>query len=131
MMGISRYMVVESFKNFKENQFQELSDCLDCVGVWRLNSGSRELFTRLISTFFNKNNFKIGSYGTIHTSKIYFVTIFSIFSNKRYSNTLSFLNLDSKLIMTIFECPHVKPIKPVIKMIMYEISQPLRDMDCY
>ena len=90
MMGISRYMVVESFKNFKENQFQELSDCLDCVGVWRLNSGSRELFTRLISTFFNKNNFKIRSYGNIHTFKIYFVTIFSVFSNKQYSNTLKF-----------------------------------------
>ena len=121
------------------------SECLGCIHVcvdiistfaFYLNwcgffSGSCVLFMGLVNTFFNKNNFKIGSYGTIHTFKIYFVTMFSIFSNKRYSNTLSFLNLDSKLIMTIFECPHVKPIKPVIKMITYEISQPLRDMDCY
>ena len=39
------------------------------------------------STFFRKNNFKTRSHGTIHTFKNYFVTVFSVFSNKRYSNT--------------------------------------------
>ena len=28
--------------------------------------------------------FKIGSHDTIHTFKIYFVTVFSVFSNKQY-----------------------------------------------
>ena len=35
---------------------------------------------------FSKNNFKTGSYDTIHTFKNYFVTVFSVFSNKRYPN---------------------------------------------
>ena len=35
------------------------------------------------NNFFNKNNFKIGSYGTIHTFKNYFITVFS---NKWYPN---------------------------------------------
>ena len=33
-----------------------------------------------------KKNFKFGSYDTIHIFKNYFVTVFSIFSNKRYPN---------------------------------------------
>jgi len=41
-------------------------------------SRSRVLFTRPINIFFNKNNFKTGSYGIIHTFKNYFVTIFLI-----------------------------------------------------
>jgi len=43
-------------------------------------SGSRALFTGLASTFFQKNNFKTGSHGTIHTFKNYFVKVFSVFS---------------------------------------------------
>ena len=31
--------------------------------------------------FFNKNNFKTGSHGTIYTFKNYFATVFSVFSN--------------------------------------------------
>ena len=55
------------------------------VSQWVLFlSGSRALFTRLASIFFNKNNFKIGSHDTIHTFKNYFVIVFSVFSNKRY-----------------------------------------------
>jgi len=30
--------------------------------------------------FFSKNNFKIGSHGTIHISKNYFVIVFSVFN---------------------------------------------------
>ena len=41
-------------------------------------SGSRALFTRLTSTFFYKNNFKIGFQGTIHIFKNYFVIVFSV-----------------------------------------------------
>ena len=48
--------------------------------------GFYALFTEPISTFFNKNNFNIGIYSTIHTFKNYFATMFSVFSNKRYSN---------------------------------------------
>ena len=47
---------------------------------------SHALFTGSTSTSFTKNNFKIGSYSTIHTFKNYFVTVFLIFSNKQYSN---------------------------------------------
>ena len=55
------------------------------VSQWVLFlSGSRALFTRLASIFFNKNNFKIGSHDTIHTFKNYFIIVFSVFSNKRY-----------------------------------------------
>ena len=36
--------------------------------------------------FFQKNDFKTRSHGTIHTFKNYFVTVFSIFSNKWYPN---------------------------------------------
>ena len=36
--------------------------------------------------FFSKKNFKTGFHDTIHTFKNYFVTVFSIFSNKRYPN---------------------------------------------
>ena len=51
------------------------------VNVWiqlclAFFSRSRVLFTRLVSTFFNKNNLKIRSYGTIHKFKNYFVTNF-------------------------------------------------------
>ena len=53
-------------------------------------SGSRVLFTRPASTLFSKKNFKIGSNGNIHTFKIYFITVFSVFSNKRYPNRLLF-----------------------------------------
>ena len=50
--------------------------------------GSHALFTGPASTFFNKFFFKIGSHGTIHTFKSYFVTVFSVFNNKRYPNKL-------------------------------------------
>ena len=35
-----------------------------------------------------KSKFKTGFYSTIYTFKNYFITIFSVFSNKRYSNRL-------------------------------------------
>ena len=44
-------------------------------------SGSCSLFMGPVSTFLKKkNNFKTGFYGTFHTFKNYFVTVFSIFS---------------------------------------------------
>jgi len=49
--------------------------------------GSHALFTGLTSTEKHKSNFKIGSHSTIHTFKNYFVTVFSIFNNKRYIQT--------------------------------------------
>ena len=45
------------------------------------------LFMGPASTFFNKIFIKIGSHDTIHTFKNYFVIVFSVFNNKRYSNT--------------------------------------------
>ena len=51
------------------------------------SSGSRALFTGLASTLFSKNNFKTRSHGIIYTFKNYFVTVFSVFSNKQYPNT--------------------------------------------
>ena len=52
------------------------------------------LFMRPTATLFREKNIKNGSYGTIHTFKNYFVTLFSVFSfqffnfskNKLYSN---------------------------------------------
>ena len=48
--------------------------------------GSHEQCMRPTNTFFSKKNFKIGSHDTIHTFKNYFVTMFLVFSNKRYLN---------------------------------------------
>ena len=62
-------------------------------------SGSHALFTESTSTFFSKNNFNTGSYGTIHTFKNYFDTMFSVFSNKQYTSTPLF----SFLIWAIFD----------------------------
>ena len=59
--------------NCAKNVFQHV-----CI----LNSGSHALFTRLTSMEFSKIFIKIGFHGTIHTFKNYFVTIFSVFSNK-------------------------------------------------
>ena len=50
------------------------------------NSGSRALFKRPTSTFFNQKNFKTEFYGTIYTFKNYFATTFLVFNNKRYPN---------------------------------------------
>ena len=55
-----------------------------CVNV--LSSGSHTLFIGPASTKFGKINFKTVSHGTIHVFKNYFVTVFSVFSNKRYPN---------------------------------------------
>ena len=49
-------------------------------------SESCVLFTGRTSTFFSKNNFKIGSHSIINKFKNYFTTIFLIFNNKRYLN---------------------------------------------
>ena len=49
---------------------------------------SRILFTRLTSMEFSNFFFKIGSHGTIHTFKNYFIIVFSVFSNKRYPNEI-------------------------------------------
>ena len=46
--------------------------------------GSRALFMGPASTYFSKFFFKTRSHDTIHTFKNYFVTVFSVFSNKRY-----------------------------------------------
>ena len=43
-------------------------------------SGSCALFMGPTSTFFSKNNFKIGSHGTIHTFKNYFTIVFLAFN---------------------------------------------------
>ena len=43
-------------------------------------SGSCALFMGSANTFFSKNNFKIGSHGTIHTFKNYFTIVFLAFS---------------------------------------------------
>ena len=64
--------------------------CFACFLTEVFFSGSRVLFTRPPSTIFSKKNFKIRSHGTIHTFKIYFITVFSIFSNKRYPNRFLF-----------------------------------------
>ena len=50
-------------------------------------SMSYTLFIRSTITLFRKKKiFKIWSHGTIYTFKNYFVTIFSVFNNKQYSN---------------------------------------------
>ena len=51
-----------------------------------LDGGSYALFTGPTSTFFSKIIIKTESHGTIHTFKIYFATVFSVFNNKRYPN---------------------------------------------
>ena len=51
--------------------------------------GSFILFMGPTSTDFSKIFFKTVSHNTIHTFKNYFVTIFLIFSNKRYPNRLN------------------------------------------
>ena len=46
-----------------------------------------------------KSNFKTRSHGIIHTFKNYFVTVFSVFSNKRYPNRpLTFKHAVSKIV---------------------------------
>ena len=58
-----------------------------CVPAFSWNNGgSRALFMGPVTIFFRKNDFKTRSHGTIHTFKNYFVTVFSVFSNKRYPN---------------------------------------------
>ena len=59
--------------------------CLDCI-----ENPSRcvSTFSMWVSCtiygickyFFQKNNFKIGFYSTIHTFKNYFITVFSVFN---------------------------------------------------
>ena len=61
-----------------------------CVCV--LSSGSRALFTGLVSMESGKINFKTRSHGIIHTFKNYFTTVFLVFNNKRYPNRLLVLN---------------------------------------
>ena len=48
--------------------------------------GFHALFTRPASTDFSKFFFKMGSHGTIHTFKNNFAIMFSVFSNKQFSN---------------------------------------------
>ena len=48
--------------------------------------GSHALFTGPASTSFNKFFFKTKSHSTIHIFKNYFITMFSIFSNKWFPN---------------------------------------------
>ena len=54
-------------------------------------SGSRALFIGLASTFFSKNNFKTGSYGTIHIFKNYFYYSYDILNINSYSIIYIFL----------------------------------------
>ena len=56
------------------------------VRVYFFLCRSHVLFTGLVNTDFSKFFFKTGSHDTIHTVKNYFVTVFSVFSNKRYPN---------------------------------------------
>ena len=56
------------------------------------NGGSFALFTGSTSTEFSKKTFKTGSHVVLFTFKNYFVTVFSIFSNKRYPNKPKCLN---------------------------------------
>ena len=60
-----------------------------CAGTAFFVWGSRALFTRPISTDFNKFFFKTKSHGIIHTFKNYFATIFSVFNNKWYPDRKS------------------------------------------
>ena len=55
-------------------------------------SGSRALFMGTASIFFNKNNYKTRSHGTIHTLKNYFITVFSIFSFQ--FSTINYIQTD-------------------------------------
>ena len=62
-----------------------LSICLDRASnvqhcASSIFCGSRALFTRPASTLKKKNNFKTRFHSSIHTSKNYFTTIFSIFN---------------------------------------------------
>ena len=68
-----------------------LSECLDVVEILLMVHlvfflgpvhCSRDLQVINLCKFF----FKTGSYGTIHTFKNHFVTMFLVFSNKRYPN---------------------------------------------
>ena len=62
------------------------SVCIFPELVFGFLCGSRALFTGPASTYFSKFFFKTGSHDIIYTFKIYFVTVFSVFSNKRYLN---------------------------------------------
>ena len=64
--------------------------CFACFLTEVFFSRSRVLFTRPSSTIFSEKNFKTRFHGTIHTFKIYFITVFSIFRNKRYPNRFLF-----------------------------------------
>ena len=70
-------------------EFLTLSERLDMpVSTFSLAFGvlceSRDGTHKLF--FFNKTFIKNGFHDTIHTFKNYFTTVFSVFSNKRYSN---------------------------------------------
>ena len=77
-------------------------------------SESRALFTGPASTLFSKKNFKTGSHGTIHRFKNYFVTVFSVFSNKQYLNKpfifISFLQCQPNK-----ENCHINPISSLFR----------------
>ena len=62
-----------------------LSKNINPVLSWK-NDGSHALFMWPTNIFFIKNNFKTEFHDTIHIFKIYFVTVFLVFSNKRYPN---------------------------------------------
>ena len=65
-----------------EKGFFQKYEMWDFIADARLRflCGSHTLFTKFASTFFNKNNFKIGFHSTIHTFKNYFIIVFSIFN---------------------------------------------------
>ena len=64
--------------------------------------GSHALFTKPVSTFFSKNNFKTKSHSIIHTFKNHFFTVFSVFSNKLYPNKLFIYKTFSKNSIVLF-----------------------------
>ena len=70
------------------NVFNAKIKSLVCVWIeaFAFKPGSRTLFTGLTKLFFNKLFIKNRSHIIIHTFKNYFVTVFSVFSNKRYPN---------------------------------------------
>ena len=74
-----------------------------------------------------KKNFKFGSYDTINIFKNYFVIVFSVFSNKRYSNRpldiyrhAFFLSFWSNfMLINIFSCTKYRNMKKYFEETFY------------
>ena len=62
----------------------ELKSVFSCVMCFLMGPVHRSRDPQVL--YLAKKNFNTRSYGTIHTFKNYFATIFAVFSNKRYLN---------------------------------------------